>query len=38
MRLKHLQKHRKTLETIVNISNIQIKHLQYMRETYATSR
>jgi hypothetical protein len=28
----------KTLETIVNINNIRIKHLQHMCETYATSR
>jgi hypothetical protein len=32
MHLKHLQKYLKTLETIVNIRNIQIKHLHYMCE------
>ena len=32
MRLKHLKKHMKTLKTIVNIRNIQIKHLHYMCE------
>jgi hypothetical protein len=28
----------RTLETIANISNIQIKHMQHLCETYARSR
>jgi hypothetical protein len=34
MRLKHLQKHLKILESIINICNIQIKYLEYMHGTY----
>jgi hypothetical protein len=30
--------HEKHLKTIANILNIQIKHLQHMCETFATSR
>jgi hypothetical protein len=42
MRLKHLKHtckiHRKTLETIVNMHNVQRKHLQHLRKTYTTSK
>lgn len=32
MRLKHLQKQLKTLEAIVNMRNVQIKHLHHTCE------
>jgi hypothetical protein len=38
MRMKHFKNIWKTLETIENTRNMQIKHLQHVCETYTTSR